>query len=370
MHLRKSGISIAPNISPAALHRAMARYGTGPDYPNGEQVLAFLNEDLPGGFQASYVVTDRRLIGRVHASNVSDSVIDIPFAYMVDLRLESGLLMKKLHVTLSNGRVERISLFVDPLHGLLSGLMQMPPQARAVALTPPQPTAEDPSGAMGSLMMLIARDPRPTVLLRALHEATRRGQIPQHAAVGLAARAVFLDRTIASGRGSRMGYWLSELSRAELALFFQAMFDAPMGNWREPTNETFDFAFNAGGGRGPSAASAALGLALFATVGVGWRSQPQARHADVRVVRAIVTDLPPQGGFGLLGSSGAQFFNLSIPAASVVEGLSEALLGLEARRLIGEIALGPNDPLNAPIDAVQARIAELLGPGDLSTFYA
>src|SRR5690242_16449032 len=64
-------------------HRIVTETQLGAAYHEGEAVLAALDYPFPArgkaqGSHASLVVTDRRLLGAMVASNISDTVIDIP----------------------------------------------------------------------------------------------------------------------------------------------------------------------------------------------------------------------------------------------------------------------------------------------------
>src|SRR5689334_10114517 len=127
-HVRGSGV-----MTPAPrgmLHPAFARYGSGCDHLGGEVPLAYLDSELPRGYTLTYVVTDRRLVGRVHASNVSETFTDIVFPYVTSTRVEGGMLTKKLLVQVGP-RLEAVYGFSTMLEPFFRGLLTLPPEHRS-----------------------------------------------------------------------------------------------------------------------------------------------------------------------------------------------------------------------------------------------
>jgi hypothetical protein len=218
---------------------------------------------------------------------------------------------------------------------------------------------------------MLSGDPRIHLILRLVYDAHKRGQIPADAGVDFVSRVELTDRGLRMGRGMRQGTWLSVLPRSALSTALSALLGEPSGRWAGGAGDTYDFPVGSGSATGKAVASSAVGLALLATVGVGWVSVP--RGPGLRTARAMVNDFPCGSGFTLLGSTGGPFQPLSVTSASFLGSIHEALLRMETRFLLLECAFGRDRPpeqlFAIPRAQVEARVASLVGPTDLSTFY-
>src|SRR3954453_6460147 len=88
-HLSGStAIRHVPAVPAGEFHEAVARYGGGLDHQAGEVPLALVKAKLDAqsakarDYSAMYVVTDRRLFGRVEASNIPRHLVEVPYAYV------------------------------------------------------------------------------------------------------------------------------------------------------------------------------------------------------------------------------------------------------------------------------------------------
>ncbi len=275
-HLRDKEIALAPQLPLDEMHVAVARYGVGMDYPAGEEPLAFLKHDFPSrgerqGAFVSYVVTDRRLFGRVEASNEPRAFPNVPFAHVTNVRLDAGLLSSSLFVDLG-GTTQKVPVYGKKLYPFFMGLGYVPPHARSFPpLAPPVPTPEDPTGAWGELQRVRSGDPRAFVPLRVLFDAHKRGVVSLEEAAVLVDRMRLLARGLQWGRGMNQQHWLSTLSRPHLAMVSRILLGEPYAHYPTQGAETVDFALGASGARASAAASTAVGLAMLAVVGVGLR---------------------------------------------------------------------------------------------------
>jgi PAS domain S-box-containing protein len=87
-HLTGSAITQVPMIFPAGIAEVVARYGAGIDHAAGETPLALIRANLDSratarGYGGGYVVTDRRVFGRMHASNVPLTFTELPYAHIM-----------------------------------------------------------------------------------------------------------------------------------------------------------------------------------------------------------------------------------------------------------------------------------------------
>lgn len=202
-----------------------------------------------------------------------------------------------------------------------------------------------------------------------------------HPAMGadLVQRIHLLHRTIAYGRGMAQGFRLSPLHGADFHFMLGTVFGDPIGtvSSQQPPDpyrgtpgamhHTLDFALD----RRPNVAglaTAAVGVALLAVVGVGWLSSPKTRIQGVRV---ITTDLPTSTGFAPLGVLKGRVGPLADLAPEVLEKLLDALGDIEALftfyRAVFGWELWPQQLFQSGAE-LPARVAQVLGPTDLSAF--
>src|SRR4051794_4585274 len=142
MHLTGSTVIHVPMVFAIDFHEAVARYGAGIDHVAGETPLALIRSKLDSratarGYTASYVVTDRRLFGRVEAANTPRLFTEVPYAMVAAPPVKPGAMAQSLQVQVGN---EQRKLYITP-KGLQSFLAAMvatlPPAARSFGPPPP-----------------------------------------------------------------------------------------------------------------------------------------------------------------------------------------------------------------------------------------
>lgn len=357
-----------PGVAPAEFHSQVARYGGGIDHAAGETPLALIKANLDSrayarGYTAAYVVTDRRIFGRVHASNIPLLFTEVPYAYVSAPPAKPGGLAQSVLVPLGN---QQRKLYIAPkkLADYFAAMVAtMPPAARSFGPTMPPPrTAQDPTGAWAAAQAHGTTDPRTYVPLRSLFEAHRRGTF-DGTADGTVASMIELARGVAYGRGSGMQGWRTILPGPVLARSLSAVLGAPMAVHPAPAGTVMDFPVGASGGTGKAIASSVVGLALFATVGAGWVTTSSGHK--LASIRVHITELPEGAAFQLLGTSGAQFEPLSKHWWRAVDAIHQALFRIEARHLLARVLSAPDETR----ETLEPRVAQLLGPTSLETFY-
>jgi len=314
----------------------------------------------------SYIATDRRIVGRVWATDVTDTVVDVPYAWIRDVRRGSGFLLKPLEVAVGE-RVAKLHVFAETWERFLRRVMQLPPEARGYPPIAPPVAEGDPTGAMAASHFVLSGDPRVATLMRAIHGAHQHGWYGPQEAYELTLRVLLLDRTIAHGRGMRQGWWQTLAPRPLLTQLFMSMLGQPIAAFSDGGNDTFDFPI--GGSRQSNLGANVVGLASFATIGIGFYRRNVAGPA-LQGIRIVVSD----AGYTLSGYAGQVWQALSIKAPGLVDAISQTLVGLDARVLLTQVAFGPHTP---PLDllshapgALQERIATVLGgPPDLNGFF-
>ncbi|MGZ3452970.1 MAG: hypothetical protein ACXWUG_05425 [Polyangiales bacterium] len=355
-----------PPLPAQTFHEAVSRYGIGLDHLGGEIPLAFLSGELPKPYTMSFVATDRRILGRVWASDVSDTTSDIPYAWLRDVKKGSGFLLKPLDVAVGD-RVVKLHVFADTFERFLRRVMQLPVEMRGYPPLAPQATEADPTAAMAASHFVLSGDPRVATLIRAIHGAHAQGWYSQAEAYDLVGRALLLDRTIAHGRGMRLGWWQTIAPRPLLAQLFPAMLGQPQGAWSEGGNDTLDFPI--GGSRSSNLGANVVGLALFATIGIGFYRRNVGGPA-LQGIRIVLSD----NGYTLSGFAGGVWVPLSTKAPGLVDAVSQTILALDARVLLAQVAFGPQTPaldlVGHPPDVLQSRISQAMGgPVDISGFF-
>lgn len=380
-HFAGDGVTLAAQTPADTLHETTAVVGAGCDFPNGELPVVHYRFSFPSrgeamGAISRFVVTDRRLFGRVRTTNYPEAVFDIPFAHVAGLRLDKRMLGSTLYVQLGAGEV-RVPLVTERIHTFLQSLAQVPYDQRGgVAATPVAVTDGDPTGAMAASHQLHARDLRPQTLLRLIHQ--RAISEPDTAVHGhaLVKRVMLFDRALRYGRGMQQGFWLSVLPPTALASLCNAMLGGAQRHWIDGGYMFGDFLPGAAPSSGVGgAAVTALGIASLLVTGVGWISMPGVRAPTLRGLRAVVGAHELGSGLQLLGSDGATMQPLSVFQHEGVAAIFDALARIESRVLLGWALLGverdPDAIAAMPPDAF-APIAEraLGGAVDLRPFFA
>lgn len=376
-HLQHRDVHLAPDLPRKKLRNAAASFSDWLDHANGELPLAFLDESTFSSGKEGLLLTDRRLLAHTGAKQVM-----IPYGAITDVSSAKALVGKKLRIEAAPHSAE-IQLIVcgDAVESLvlfLRGLLRLPPNQRW-APTVAQATAQDPSGAFGLLQTLAAPDARIPIMLRYVGEMTRQGAMPPAIGADLVTRVHLLHRTLAYGRGMAQGWRISPLQGADFHFMLSTVFGDPISvspSQQPPDpyrgtpgaiHHTLDFAL----GRRPNVAgvaTAVVGLALLAVVGVGWLSSPKSALQRVQVV---TTDLPASTGFAPLGVQGGRIAPLAELAPEVLDQILDALDNVEALitfyRIVFGWGLWPQQLLQWGAE-LPTRVAQALGPTDLAAF--
>ncbi|MFS8065489.1 MAG: hypothetical protein ACMG6S_03865 [Byssovorax sp.] len=375
--LRCTEVHLAPDLPRKKVRSAAATFSDWLDHANGEQPIAYLDETTFGKGNEGLLLTDRRLLAYTDEKHVM-----IPYGAITHVSSARSLLGRKLRIDAAQHSAE-ISLIacaaaVEPLALFLQGLLQLPPNQRWAPSVAPA-TAQDPSGAFGLLQALDAPDARIPIMLRYVGEMTRQGAMPPAMAADFVTRIHLLHRTMAHGRGMAQGWRVSPLQGADFHFMLSTVFGDPLivSSSQQPSgpyrgtpgaiHHTLDFAL----GRRPNVAgvaTAVVGLALLAVVGVGWLSTPKS---TLQTVRVVTTDLPASTGFAPLGVQGGRTEPLADLAPQIVDQILDALDNIEALitfyRIVFGWGLWPQQLLQWGAE-LPARVAQVLGPTDLSAF--
>jgi hypothetical protein len=376
-HLNGSRIRLVPRVPPEDLHEAVARYGAGLDHAAGEMPIALIKfnasrEQAARGYNANYIVTDRRLFGRIEFANVKRTFTEIPYALVGPPLTKVGGLSPGLQVQVGH---EQRKLYLAPkeLQAFFTAMVaHLPPAGRTFGpAVPPPSSPQDPLGAAAAAQALGTPDARTRVPLQALSEAHRRGMIPTGDAAPLVSRMILLARAVTHGRGTCPEGWYSTLPRPAFALALRASLGDPAAVLPAPGGEIFDYPIGAGSGAGRAFASSVVGVAMLATVGVGWVSRSTGQR--LATIRVHTADFAGGTAFRLFGTSGGVWEPLSLHWWRAVDAINGSLLRLEARYLLAHPVFGPGRPpadaLAMPREAFEASTAQLIGPTNLEAFY-
>lgn len=377
--LKHEHVNLAPDIPRKKMRNAAAAFPDWLDHAGGEQPLAYLDETTFGTGSEGLLLTDRRLLAYTREGT---KLVSIPFGAITGASSAKTLLGRKLKIEAAQYSAE-IPLIVcggavETLVHFFRGMQQISPNQR---WAPPisHATAQDPSGAFGLLQTLGASDARIPILLRFVGEVTRQGAMDPAMGADLVTRIHLLHRTLAYGRGMAQGFRTSPLHSADFHYMLSTVFGDPISvvpSQQPPdpyrgtpgaVHHTLDFAL----GRRPNiagVATAVVGLALLAVVGVGFLATPKNPITGVRVV---TTDLANSTGFVPLGVQGTRVGPLAELAPDVLERLLDALDNVEALITFYRVVFGWRLPPQQLLQwgaEVPARVGHVLGPTDLSAF--
>lgn len=367
-HLVHGDILLAPAIPQKKLHAAAASFADWLDYVHGERLLAYLDETTLGGGDEGIAVTDRRLIARI-----GDKHLNVPYGALVGADLSRGLLENKLGLAAGaySGQVPLITLkdAGEPLVRFLRAVMALPPDQRW-APAPTWANANDPSGAATLAANLVAPDPRVPLMLQYVHAAHARGAMGVEMAQDLVERVYIVHQTMAYGRGSQQGWRISPLHGEDLAFLLQGVFGEPLAVTGDAATRLLDFAIGRRANVG-AAATAAVGLAMLAVVGVGWVSAPKKA---IQGVRMTLRDLGRGTGFSAQGVLSGALYPLHQVDAGTLGWVLDALDDLEALTIFERAVFGWQAPAHDLFSVAPTVLAEhvqaMLGPVDMQPFLA
>lgn len=374
-----SRTKLVPWVPASDFHEAVARHGSGVDHAAGEVPIALIKLNLDSrsaarGNNGNYIVTDRRLFGRAEVANSGRTFSDVPYAQVTGVAAPPGSFSQSMQVLVGQQPI-KLYLAIRELQQYFTVMAaSIPPPYRTYGpAVPPQCSPPDEIGARGAAQAVGGPDARTWVPLRVLFEAHRRGMVDAAYAASMVAPMTLAARATAYGRGGSSRGWSSVLPRPVLGLALRAALGEPAASYPSPHGDVFDFAIGAGSGAGRAALSSAVGLALFATVGVGFITTSHGQRLGS--IRVQVADNNDGDGstFQLLGTSGAQWESLSMHWWRPVDMIHQSLLRLEARYLLARALFGnrqpPQEMLSVPRDVLESNTAQLIGPTNLAAFY-
>ncbi len=367
-HLVHRDVLLAPAIPAKKLQRAAADFADWIDHASGERPVAYRDETALGKGVEGLLLTDRRLLARV-----GERDWQVPYGAITGAGgAKSGVFEKKLTVDAGphGAQIPLITCSdaIEPVALFLRGVAQLP-YDRRWAPPPSFANEADPTGAAGLASSIVAADPRVLLMLRFVHAAVAAQWMPVAVGQDFLARIEIVRRTLAFGRGAQQGFRISPLHGPDFAFVLSGVFGDPIGAWSDAGGTTMDFAVGRRSGVGAAAASTAVGLALFATVGFGWVSTPKR---SIQGVRVIVRDLGRGTGFAAYGALGGTMAPLAKIEPEALDWILDALDRLEAWTLFVRVVFGweapPASVLGVDGAALEHRVRSLLGPVDLSCF--
>ena len=362
-------VHYVPRVPSSAFHEAVARCGTGLDHHGGEVPIALVRDGLDGqatarGCSATYVVTDRRLFGRVETGNVRQTFTDVPYAEVIGVPNTRDGFAPSTVVQLGDGP-RRLHLLPKQWHAFFAEMVAtIPPAYRTLGPIPAlERSTQDPTGAEAASRVVATADIRTWVPLRVVFEAHRRGTIGTEEAARLVPDMMMLARGVVAGRGSVHHGWHSVLPPPALILALSTVLGPAAAVHQLHGGEVFEFA--AGSGSGIDGVSP-----LRSTTGLGWVSSNHRQQLDR--VRVHVADDRDAAAFMLFAAGDLRWEPLSVHWWRVVDAIHQALFRVEARYLLGRALFGTelalDELLALPRDVLERSTAGLLGPTDLAMF--
>ena len=332
--LRHPSLAIPPSIPSARLLAAAASLPRWIEPDGDEEVVAFVDETLSGDGTTASVLTDRRLL-----SNTASGLADVPYASLAAVEVVHGIVGSAVRLGSIHGIVDwKISAPKEAalaVGAFLHNVATLPPELRR-AQPPNRPGADDPTGARTLQAWLPFPDPRVSLLLKAVHAGHAAGEIAPDAAMDLVMRARLLHRAIRAGHARHGEAWVSPLAAPDLDHVVRTLFGRPLREGQMGWGYAMEFELGARGSAAGTIASAAVGLALLAVVGVGWVTTGGTRtqRFTVRVGAA-----PSGSFFSFTGTSGAP---LAADQPKLYAALAAALVDASAEVLLRRVIFGWN----------------------------
>jgi len=303
-------------------------FSRGMDHPSGEELLAVIDETTLGKGDEGVVFTDRAVHVRNEAASSPNDFFNVPYAHIQNVTPKRGLLERKLVLATSLGPRE-ITLITaadaaDAVHRFFMTVLQMPPHQRHDPRPPNAPLLGD----------------------RVLHTCVDGLGLTPEVAGDLHARLVLQHQNEQWGRGERQGWAFSPLSLGDLRAALPYVLGQPVGEHWDGTVMTLDFSLPMN-----------IGLAMFATVGIGWISVPKG--PKISTVRCRAYAQP--GGSGIRVTGIANHAELEAPA--IANAVDSGLVRVEQEILRRRCILGPDmaaaELLSVDDDSVARRAHEL-----------
>ncbi|MEW6128782.1 MAG: hypothetical protein AB1757_17225 [Acidobacteriota bacterium] len=386
-YLQHRKIKLAHILTLEKVNQAIAASGAGLDHTIGEQVIALGDDSYRDEFDMFFMLTDRRLAGRVLFHNRRrffnlelNDLARLQFDFLNPAPcfqyLSSPESLAKLSAALGKPTPEIALLLEDlmnlfhlpdalivepmkkPLINFLAALNQIPPEQ----LLPPsqllvQPTPEDPTGAQWALSL--TRHASCVQALQMALSAYRRGWLTAELAGDFTSRVMLLNKTLLYGRGRMNGWWLSPLSLNDLVFAFCRLFGNPAYYQQQGDIHLYDFDIKKGGA-GKALAASAVGLAAAAILGVGWVSLPGKAIHNLRVKLMEASSLC---GFSIAGLCENNYLPLYAARYDLFDNLARMLIEQETQLTLLRCAFGWTEPphllATKPPTMVEARFGEL-----------
>ncbi len=386
-YLQHRKIKLAHILTLEKVNQAIAASGAGLDHTLGEQVIAIGDDSYRDEFDMFFMLTTRRLAGRVLHENrrkffnieFSD-LMRLPFDFLnltasIQRMLDPSWIGMQA-TTLSKSPKEIAELLTDIINvtnlpdavikepmkksliNFLAALKQVPAEQLLPAVQPlVSPNPDDPTGAEQLLQMI--QQPQSVTALRIVSAAYKKGLLPAELGADFAARVALVNRTTLFGRGQKHGWWLSPLSQLDLGFTFYRLFGNPAYYHQQAEVQVYDFDIkNSGGGK--ALASSAVGIASAALLGVGWVSMPGKSITNLRVK---LLDTPPTSGFAVYGLYQNNYVPLYAVRYDLFQQIAQTLVEQESNLTLLRCAFGWQTPAHelsqVPPTAVAARLEEL-----------
>jgi hypothetical protein len=323
-HAAVATLLSAPQFIPPWNVNALARPGVqrilrGLDHASGETPLAILDETTGGSADEGVVVTTHGVHARSESASERDAHFSVSHAWLVSVALRGGILGQGVELRTAQG-LRAISLIrnsesAKQLAAFFNAILAIPAHARFDV----GPLAPDPA-----LSRAVAEMPA---------SAEARADFDMRSRLQLANERW--------GRGTREGWLMSPLSLPDLRAALGAALGAPYARDWDGVHETLDYPLSHGGVSAGNVASSVVGIALLATVGVGWVSTGNGPR--VSAVRCRLRDLGPFTGLSLHAlSAGGE-----VHGSPVVRAVSGALVPAERDVLTRRVRAGVDVPSDA-----------------------
>ena len=375
-HLTGDRVVRGPALA-TAVERMTCDVQMGPALHEGEVVLAALDYEFPGrgraqGAHATLLLSDRRVYGSMSASNITNTVVNLPLAQVMQVTEDRGLLNHAAVAFTPNGEV-RFPMFGKQIAQHLQNVATLPPEYRSVGPLNLAPAPGDPVGAHAAAASLASANPLTRALPPLVYEAGRQGKLAEAEARAILQRAVILDRSLVMGRGMHQGNWLTTLPRPALSALLVAMLGQPLQSNGEATWERHDFAVAPGGrSAGAAVAASAVGLASAAIFGVGFIAR-SGGGLGFSVLRATVVDFPCGSGVNFTAAQGQQLVKLPFAATALLQPMFQTITRIELRRILAEVVLAGQVPperlASVACQPLEAAVAALGTPLRLGALY-
>ncbi len=223
-------IEFAPQVEFDKLHRVVSLAGQGLDLLGGEQLVALLNSPHHFDGRASFLLTDRRLLGH------DGQLWDLPFTELSkpSATLGAGVEPLGLIMNLSDGhrRTFTTTPFVGPMATLASYLCHLPNELRREPVALVHTSADDPTGALAAADTVMANEALGR-LLELVHQGYEKGWGTLTAGIDLVHRLALQNRCLLMGRGSSRGQWLTSLEGVDLQYLLRRWFGPPRTDRRQ-----------------------------------------------------------------------------------------------------------------------------------------